>query len=88
MNPLDPVLKFLEPWSNGLLAVGVIFLGGCGTFIGMKIGVRSAAAKRGESGHRESLGAVFGLALAGLVMGGAAIVVALAVKLGQGAGTV
>lgn len=88
MNPLDQVKTFLEPWATGLIAVGVVFLGACGTVIGMKIGARAASAKRGEGGQRESLGAVAGLALAGVVIGAAVIVVGLAVKVGQNAGTV
>ena len=88
-GPLDPVINFIKPWSTGLLILGAIILGMAGAWVGMSMGARSAAAKKGDNTHvRDGIGRAVGVAIGAGIMGAALIGVALAVKIGQGAGTV
>ena len=88
-GPLDPVINFVKPWSTGLLVLGAIILGLCMVWVAMKMGARAAASKKNEGGGiRDSIGMAAGVGLAGVVLGAALIIVALAVKFGQGVGTV
>lgn len=88
-GPLDPVINFIKPWSTGLLVLGAIILGLCMVWVAIKMGARAAASKKNEGGAiRDSIGMAVGVGVAGVVLGAALIVVALAVKFGQGVGTV
>ena len=85
-DPLSQAENFLKPYSTGMLILGGIFLGICMVVVAMKMGARSAAAKKGDGGHiREGLGMVAGVGLAGCVLGAGLIIVAVAVKIGSAA---
>ncbi len=85
-DPFTAAETFLKPYSTGLLVFGAIFLGLCMIVVAMKMGARSASSKKGDGGAiRESIGMVAGVGIAGVVLGAAVVVVALAVKIGAAA---
>ena len=85
-DPLAQATAFLKPYSTSMLIVGAVFLGICMIVVAMKMGARSAAAKKGDGGHiREGLGMVAGVAIAGCVLGAGVVIVAVAVKIGGAA---
>lgn len=85
-DPLGVAETFLKPYTTGMIVVGAVFLGICMMVVAVKMGARSAAAKKNDGGHiREGLGMVAGVAIAGTVLGAGLVIVALAVKIGAAA---
>lgn len=85
-GPLDPLVKWVEPWTIGLVVLGALFLGGCLTWATMKLAARTAAAKAGDTGStRQGIAAIVVILFCGVVLGGGSIALALAVELGKSA---
>jgi len=89
VGPFDGVEKFLTPYTTGMIVLGGIVLGLCMGWVAIKMGTRAAASKKNEGGAiRDSIGMVVGVGMAAGVLGAALILVAVAIKFGETAGTV
>lgn len=84
--PLDGINTWLTQWGTSLQGLGAIVLVICVVVVGIKLGARSAVSSGGGSGMRETMGSVFGLVLAGLLIGGALILGPIFIGVGQATG--
>lgn len=84
--PLDGINTWLTQWGTSLQGLGAIVLVICVVVVGIKLGARSAVSSGGGSGMRETMGSVFGLVLAGLLIGGALILGPIFVGVGKATG--
>ena len=85
--PLDQVNTWVAQWGTSLQLLGGVILGICMVLVGIKLGAKSVASSGANTGHREAVGAIFGLAIAGVLIGAALIIVPLFVGVGANSGT-
>ncbi|HEY5880983.1 MAG TPA: hypothetical protein VIU11_18870 [Nakamurella sp.] len=86
-GPLDEVNTWLGQWGSSFQILGATILGICAIFVGIKLGAKSVASSGPSSGTRESLGALFQLAIAGIIIGAALLLVPMLINIGKGSGT-
>ncbi len=87
-GPLDQVNAWVSQWGTSLQILGGTILAICMVLVGIKLGAKSVAGGSGAgTGHREAVGAIFGLAIAGILIGAALIVVPLLIGDGSSSGT-
>jgi len=86
-GPLDQVNAWVSQWGTSLQLLGGVILGICMVLVGIKLGAKSVASSGANTGHREAVGAIFGLAIAGVLIGAALIIVPLFVGVGANSGT-
>jgi hypothetical protein len=88
-GPLDQINAWVAQWGTSLQVLGGTILAICMVLVGIKLGAKSVASggSGGSTGHREAFGAIFGLAIAGILIGAALIVVPLLIGIGSNSGT-
>jgi len=86
-GPLDQVNAWVTQWGTSLQLLGGTVLAICMVLVGIKLGAKSVASSGANTGHREAVGAIFGLAIAGVLIGAALIIVPLFVGVGSNSGT-
>ena len=86
-GPLDQVNAWVSQWGTSLQLLGGVILGICMVLVGIKLGAKSVASSGANTGHREAVGAIFGLVIAGVLIGAALIIVPLFVGVGSNSGT-
>ena len=86
-GPLDQVNAWVTQWGTSLQLLGGTVLAICMVLVGIKLGAKSVASSGANTGHREAVGAIFGLAIAGVLIGAALIIVPLFVGVGANSGT-
>jgi len=86
-GPLDQVNAWVSQWGTSLQILGGTILAICMVLVGIKLGAKSVASNGASTGHREAVGAIFGLLIAGVLIGAALIVVPLFVGVGSNSGT-
>jgi hypothetical protein len=86
-GPLDQVNAWVSQWGTSLQVLGGIVLAICMVLVGIKLGAKSVVGSGGSTGHREAIGAIFGLVIAGILIGAALIVVPMLVGIGSNSGT-
>ena len=86
-GPLDQVNAWVTQWGTSLQLLGGVILGICMVLVGIKLGAKSVASSGANTGHREAVGAIFGLAIAGILIGAALIIFPLFVGVGSNSGT-
>ena len=86
-GPLDQVNTWVTHWGTSLQIRGGTILAICMVLVGIKMGAKSVASNGASTGHRETIGAIFGLAIAGVLIGAALIIVPLFVGVGKNSGT-
>ena len=88
-GPLDAVNAWMSQWGTSLQVTGGIILAICMVLVGIKLGAKTVVSNgtSSGSGNREAVGAIFGLAIAGVLIGAAMIVVPLLVSMGSNSGT-
>ena len=86
-GPLDQVNTWVTQWGTSLQILGGTILAICMVLVGIKMGAKSVASNGASTGHREAVGAIFGLAIAGVLIGAALIIVPLFVGVGSNSGT-
>lgn len=84
---LDEVNAWVAQWGTELQILGIAFLGLCAVALGMKQGAKSVVSGGAGGGQRETVGAVFGLVIAGVLIGAALILVPIFVRAGENSGT-
>jgi hypothetical protein len=85
--PLDQVNTWVAQWGTSLQVLGGTILAICMVLVGIKLGAKSVASNGASTGHREAVGAIFGLVIAGVLIGAALIIVPLFVGVGSNSGT-
>lgn len=85
--PLDQVNAWVSQWGSSLQILGASVLAICVVLVGIKLGAKSVASQGASTGHREAVGAIFGLVIAGVLIGAALIIVPLFVGVGSNSGT-
>jgi len=85
--PLDQVNTWVSQWGTSLQVLGGTILAICMVLVGIKLGAKSVASNGASTGHREAVGAIFGLVIAGVLIGAALIIVPLFVGVGSNSGT-
>jgi hypothetical protein len=85
--PLDQVNAWVAQWGTSLQVLGGTILAICMVLVGIKLGAKSVASNGASTGHREAVGAIFGLVIAGVLIGAALIIVPLFVGVGSNSGT-
>ena len=85
--PLDQVNAWVSQWGTSLQVLGGTILAICMVLVGIKLGAKSVASNGASTGHRETIGAIFGLVIAGVLIGAALIIVPLFVGVGSNSGT-
>lgn len=86
-GPLDQVNTWVSQWGTSLQILGGTILAICMVLVGIKLGAKSVASSGASTGHREAVGAIFGLAIAGVLIGAALIVVPILIGIGSNSGT-
>ena len=86
-GPLDQVNAWVAQWGTSLQILGASVLAICVVLVGIKLGAKSVASNGASTGHREAVGAIFGLVIAGVLIGAALIIVPLFVGVGSNSGT-
>ena len=86
-GPLDQVNAWVTQWGTSLQLLGGTVLAICMVLVGIKLGAKSVASSGANTGHREAVGAIFGLLIAGVLIGAALIIVPLFVGVGANSGT-
>ena len=88
-GPLDQINAWVAQWGTSLQVLGGTILAICMVLVGIKLGAKSVAGggNGANTGHREAFGAIFGLAIAGILIGAALIVVPLLIGIGSNSGT-
>ena len=88
-GPLDQINAWVAQWGTSLQILGGTILAICMVLVGIKLGAKSVASggSGANTGHREAFGAIFGLAIAGILIGAALIVVPLLIGIGSNSGT-
>ena len=86
-GPLDQVNAWVAQWGTSLQILGGTILAICMVLVGIKLGAKSVAGNGASTGHREAVGAIFGLLIAGVLIGAALIVVPLFIGVGSNSGT-
>ena len=84
---MDQVNAWVAQWGTSLQILGGTILAICMVLVGIKLGAKSVASNGASTGHREAIGAIFGLVIAGVLIGAALIVVPLFVGVGSNSGT-
>jgi hypothetical protein len=82
-GPLDQVNAWVSQWGTSLQILGGTILAICMVLVGIKLGAKSVASNGSNTGHREAIGAIFGLLIAGVLIGAALIVVPLFIGVGS-----
>ena len=85
--PLDQVNAWVSQWGTSLQILGGTIIAICMVLVGIKLGAKSVASTGASTGHREAVGAIFGLLIAGVLVGAALIIVPLLVGVGSNSGT-
>ena len=85
--PLDQVNTWVAQWGTSLQVLGGTVLAICMVLVGIKLGAKSVASQGASTGHREAIGSIFGLLIAGVLIGAALIIVPLFVGVGSNSGT-
>ena len=85
--PLDQVNAWVSQWGTSLQVLGGTILAICMVLVGIKLGAKSVASNGASTGHREAVGAIFGLLISGVLIGAALIIVPLFVGVGSNSGT-
>ena len=86
-GPLDQVNTWVAQWGTSLQILGGTILAICMVLVGIKLGAKSVAGSGASTGHREAVGAIFGLLIAGVLIGAALIIVPLFIGVGSNSGT-
>ena len=86
-GPLDQVHAWVSQWGTSLQVLGGIILAICMVLVGIKLGAKSVASNGASTGHREAIGAIFGLVIAAVLIGAALIVVPMLINIGSNSGT-
>ena len=86
-GPLDQVNAWVSQWGTSLQILGASVLAICVVLVGIKLGAKSVASNGASTGHREAIGAIFDLLIAGVLIGAALIIVPLFVGVGSNSGT-
>ena len=87
-GPLDQVNAWVSQWGTSLQILGASVLAICMVLVGIKLGAKSVASQgAGSTGHRETIGSIFGLVIAAVLVGAALIIVPLFVGVGSNSGT-
>ena len=82
-GPLDPITAAIQPYATGFIALGVVILGACICWAAVKMGARGAIAGKGDKGGvRDSMASIFVILLAAAILGGGAIFLGIASKIG------
>ncbi len=84
--PLDQVNTWVAQWGTSLQVLGGTILAICMVLVGIKLGAKSVASQGASTGHREAIGSIFGLLIAGVLIGAALIIVPLFVGVGKNSG--
>ena len=85
--PLDQVNAWVSQWGTSLQILGGTIIAICMVLVGIKLGAKSVASTGASTGHREAVGAIFGLLIAGVLVGAALIIVPMFVGVGSNSGT-
>lgn len=87
-GPLDQINTWVGQWGTGAQILGGTILGICAVIVGIQIGTKSVVSEGGSgSGTRQSISKLFQIALAGVVVGAALLLVPMLVNIGKGSGT-
>src|SRR6476659_7918172 len=87
-GPLDQVNTWVGQWGTGAQILGATILGICAIIVGIQIGTKSVASEGSSgTGTRQSISKLFQIALAGVVIGAALLLVPMLVNIGKGSGT-
>ena len=86
-GPLDQVNVWVSQWGTSLQVLGGSVLAICVVLVGIKLGAKSVASQGASTGHREAIGSIVGLVIAGVLIGAALIIVPLFVGVGSNSGT-
>ena len=88
-GPLDGVNAWMGQWGTALQVLGGTVLAICMVLVGIKLGAKTVAGGNSGAGggHREAVGSIFGLAIAGVLIGAALIIVPILVGIGANSGT-
>ena len=86
-GPLDQVNAWVAQWGTSLQILGASVLAICVVLVGIKLGAKSVASQGASTGHREAIGSIVGLVIAGVLIGAALIIVPLFVGVGSNSGT-
>lgn len=87
-GPLDGVTTWVSQWGTGLQLLGGAVLAVCIVIVGIKLGAKATVSSSGGgSGHRDALGAIFGLAVAGVLIGAGLILAPIFIGVGSATGT-
>ena len=85
-GPLDQVNSWVAQWGTSLQILGASVLAICVVLVGIKLGAKSVASQGASTGHREAIGSIVGLVIAGVLIGAALIIVPLFVGVGSNSG--
>ena len=85
--PLDPVNAWVSQWGTSLQILGASVLAICVVLVGIKLGAKSVASQGTSTGHREAIGSIVGLLIAGVLIGAALIIVPIFIGVGCNSGT-
>ena len=67
--------------------LGASVLAICVVLVGIKLGAKSVASQGTSTGHREAIGSIVGLVIAGVLIGAALIIVPIFIGVGSNSGT-
>ena len=86
-GPLDGVNAWVSQWGTALQVLGGTLLAICMILVGIKLGAKSVASSGPNTGQREAVGAIFGLLIAGVLIGAALIIVPIFISVGSNSGS-
>lgn len=87
-GPLDQINTWVSQWGTGAQILGATILGICAIIVGIQIGTKSVVSEGSSgTGTRQSISKLFQIALAGVVIGAALLLVPMIVNIGKGSGT-
>ena len=85
-GPLDAVNTWMSQWGTALQVLGGTVLAICMVLVGIKLGAKTVTGgPAGGGGHPEAVGSIFGLAVAGVLIGAALVIVPILIGVGSAA---
>lgn len=86
-GPLDQVNAWVAQWGSAAQILGGTILGICMVVVGIQIGAKAMASDNASSGTRQGISKLTVLALSGIVIGSALLVVPMLINIGKNSGT-
>lgn len=86
-GPLDQVNTWVAQWGLSLQILGGTILAICAVLVGIKLGAKSVSSNGTSTGQREAVSSIFGLVIAGVLIGAALLLVPMLIGVGAHSGS-